>query len=95
MSSLKGKVVGVVWQDIWWDPEERSLDSYPDEKYIHMTYGLVLRDTKEWLSVAHEVYPKRGTACGVTSIYKPVILEIKDYGDSTIESRVQKAKRKR
>lgn len=87
MESLEGKVVGISWQDIWWSYEDQHLDEpWQDEKYIHFTYGLVLRDDDEWISITHEWRPQKLTHCGTTSIPKVTIRNVRVYGDGELET---------
>ena len=87
MESLEGKVVGISWQDIWWTSDEIHLDHpWQDEEYIHFTYGLVLRDDDEWISITHEWRPQKLIHCGTTSIPKATIRNVRVYGDGELET---------
>lgn len=95
--TLEGKVVGVTWQDHWWETEEKNgphkewLEA-GDKRAVHTTYGLVIRDTDDWITVSHEWRPGP-QAVGATSIVKACVRSIEIYGERVPS--VQKAKRKR
>lgn len=94
MSDLVGKVVGISWQDIWWSMDERAIDTpFEDEQFVHFTYGLVLRETDDFISIAHEWRPQRQLHAGTTSIPKQVIRSLKVYGDGSIETPSKERKR--
>lgn len=84
--SLVGFVVGICWQDIWWSSQDKVLgdddDEWIDSQFVHYTYGLVLRDTKKFISLTHEWRPERQEHAGTTSIPKGtgVIRSIRVYG---------------
>lgn len=87
MDNLEGKVVGVSWQDIWWSYGDRSIkEPWKDEDHIHFTYGLVLRDDGEWISITHEWRPEKRVHCGTTSIPKVTIRNVRVYGDGELET---------
>lgn len=78
MESYEGKVIEVEWIDAHWIAEDSTPEDWPEDFTVY-TFGLCTRDTAKSLVVSHE-HDDQGVHRGVTTLPKPYIKTVRDYG---------------
>ncbi len=82
------KIKAVDWTHFPKETDMRDSDYTPMIGWVH---GQVVKETREYISVAHETFDD-GTARDVTTVPKKVIVEITEFARAKIPKRKKKVK---